>query len=63
MEPEKQIVLRLRCFIRVRSEVVSFNALCENFAGQMLIFRYFSGITAPAIAGYHADTERRQQGQ
>lgn len=29
----------------------------------MLIFRHFSGITAPVIAGYHANTEWRQQGQ
>lgn len=44
-------------------QIVSFNALSEDFAGQMLIFRHFSGITAPVIAGYHANTERSQQRQ
>src|SRR5471032_154892 len=44
-------------------QIVSFNALSEDFAGQMLIFRHCSGITAPVIAGYHANTERSQQRQ
>lgn len=29
----------------------------------MIIFRYFSGITAPVITGYHADIKRDEQHQ
>lgn len=29
----------------------------------MLLLRHFSGITAPVIAGYHADIKRREQRQ
>lgn len=42
-------------------QAVTFNTLREDFAGQVLLLRYFSGIAAPVIAGHHADTERSQQ--
>ncbi len=44
-------------------QVVTLNTLSEDFSCQMLIFREFSGLTAPVIAGYHTDVKRRQQSQ
>ncbi len=61
-EREKQIVLRASRFMRVRSQVVTFDTLREDFAGQVFLLRHFSGVAAPVIAGHHADTERSQQG-
>ncbi len=43
-------------------QVVTFNTLREDFAGQVFLLRLFSGVAAPVIAGHHAGTERRQQG-
>ena len=43
-------------------QVVTFNTLREDFAGQVFLLRLFSGVAAPVIAGYHAGTEQRQQG-
>ena len=43
-------------------QVVMFNTLCEDFAGQVFLLRNFSGVAALVIAGRHADTERSQQG-
>lgn len=34
--------------------VVTFNALREDFAGQVFLLRHFSGVAAPVIAGHHA---------
>ncbi len=43
-------------------QVVTFDTLREDFAGQVFLLRHFSGVAAPVIAGHHADTERSQQG-
>ncbi len=43
-------------------QVVTFNALREDFACQVFLLRHISGVAAPVIAGHHAGTERRQQG-
>ncbi len=43
-------------------QVVTFDTLREDFAGQVFLLRNFSGVAAPVIAGHHADTERSQQG-
>ena len=31
-------------------QVVTFNTLCEDFAGQVFLLRHFSGVAAPVIA-------------
>lgn len=43
-------------------QVVTFNALREDFACQVFLLRHISGVAAPVIAGHHAGTELRQQG-
>ena len=39
-------------------QVVKFNTLREDFAGQVFLLRHFSGVVAPIIAGHHAGTFR-----
>lgn len=46
----------------VEAQVVAFDTLREDFAGQVFLLRHFSGVAALVIAGHHADTERIQQG-
>lgn len=46
-----------------KRQIVTLNALCENFTCQVLLLRHFSGITAPVVAGYHASVEGEQQRQ
>lgn len=46
-----------------KHQVVSLNSLRKNLTRQMLILRYFSGITAPVVACYHADVKRGGQGK
>ena len=43
-------------------QVVTFNSLREDFAGQVFLLRHFSGVATPVITGHHADTEWSQQG-
>lgn len=53
-EREKQIVLLTSRLMRVRrvreGQVVTFNTLREDFAGQVFLLRHFSGVAAPVIA-------------
>ena len=48
--------------VGAEGQVVTFNTLREDFAGQVFLLRLFSGVAAPVISGHHADTERSQQG-
>lgn len=43
-------------------QVVTFDTLREDFAGQVFLLRHFSRVAVPVIAGHHADIERCQQG-
>lgn len=61
-EREKQIVLCQPLNAGAEGQVVTFDTLREDFAGQVFLLRHFSGVVAPVIAGHHADTERCQQG-
>lgn len=50
-EREKQIVLLTSRLMRVpEGQVVTFNTLREDFAGQVFLLRHFSGVAAPVIA-------------
>ncbi|SPZ77309.1 Uncharacterised protein [Shigella dysenteriae] len=63
-EREKQIVLRAKRLMRVRSvRLLRSIRLGEYFSGQMLILRHLPAIAAPVVAGDHADVEWRKQCQ
>ena len=47
-EREKQIVLLTSRLME--GQVVTFNTLREDFAGQVFLLRHFSGVAAPVIA-------------
>ena len=50
-EREKQIVLLTSRFdAGAEGQVVTFNTLREDFAGQVFLLRHFSGVAAPVIA-------------
>ncbi len=59
-----RLLRSIRCvkILPVEGQVVTFNTLREDFAGQVFLLRLFSGVAAPVIAGHHAGTERSQQG-
>lgn len=50
-EREKQIVLLYQPLdAGAEGQVVTFNTLREDFAGQVFLLRHFSGVAAPVIA-------------
>lgn len=51
-----------RLYAGAEGQVVTFDTLREDFAGQVFLLRHFSDVAAPVITGHRADTERSQQG-